>query len=114
MKNIYIKTTWIDNKTPVNAANLNKIEGAIADLYSNALSASDFKEGKGISITPTLDKQLEIAVTDGVQTSNSCIGVDVLQETPATPEKNRLYFILDQETKILKKIMINGVIIFGA
>ena len=46
MKNSYIKTTWIDNKTPVNAANLNKIESALSDLYTNALSSSEILEGE--------------------------------------------------------------------
>ena len=32
MKNVYIKTSWIDNKTPINAANMNKIENAISEF----------------------------------------------------------------------------------
>ena len=41
MKNSYSKTKWVDNKTPVNAQNLNKIKEAIGDIYTNARDYDD-------------------------------------------------------------------------
>lgn len=112
MRNIYIKTTWIDNKTPVNAANLNKIENAIVDLYQNALSVSDFSEGEGIKLDVTDDKKLQVSVSNGVLTSTSCCGIEVLMFEPFEMKNNVLYFIIGQDSKKLKKIIINNIVIY--
>ena len=113
MKNSYIKTTWIDNKTPVNAANLNKIESALSDLYTNALSSSEILEGDGIRITNTT-KGIQFSVSDRVMQSDSCKGVDIVTNTLDILqfEKDRLYLFLDPERKTLVKMVINGVTIF--
>ena len=123
MKNSYIKTTWIDNKTPVNAANLNKIESALSDLYTNALSSSEILEGDGIRITNTscqsdcygnTTKGIQFSVSDRVMQSDSCKGVDIVTNTLDILqfEKDRLYLFLDPERKTLVKMVINGVTIF--
>ena len=112
MRNIYIKTTWVDNKTPVNAANLNKIENAILDLYQNALSVSDFSEGEGIKLDITNDKKLQVSVSNGVLTSSSCCGFEILEMEPVEMKNSVLYFILDQDSKKLKKILINNIVIY--
>lgn len=114
MKNIYIKTTWVDNKTPVNAANLNKIENAILDLYQNALSVSDFSEGNGINLNITEDKKLQVSVSNDVITSNTCYGIEVVTEEPGldTVQNGVLYYIINPSTKKLAKIMINNVVIY--
>lgn len=49
MKN-YSRTNWVDNVTPVNACNLNKIETALMRLASGKLEAGDIIEGDGIKI----------------------------------------------------------------
>lgn len=112
MKNLYIKTTWVDNATPVNAANLNKIENAITDLYQNALSVSDFAKGSGIDLNITTDKKLEISVTKDLMRSNSCSGIEMVTEEPSEIVESVLYFVVDPETKKLKKIIINGLAIY--
>ena len=124
MKNNYIKTTWIDNKTPVNAANLNKIESALYDIYTNALSTSEILEGDGIHISDSScstdcygnggSKGIQISVSDRVMQSDSCRGIDIVtdQSSILQFEKDRLYLFLNPETKSLVKIMINGVTIF--
>lgn len=115
MKTVYIKTTWIDDKTPVNAANLNKIENAIYDLYSNSLSPSDLVNGKGIKVSTTANKSIEFSVDDTVMTSNSSSGVEVLEvgvEDSNTYDSKIIYFVLDSDTKKLKKIVINGVSVY--
>ena len=53
MKTTYNKTQWVDNNTPINAENLNKIENGISGLYSNALGLSELIEGDGIEIKNT-------------------------------------------------------------
>lgn len=50
MKTTYNKTLWEDNKTPLNASNLNNIENGIEGLYNNALSFSNLQEGPGIKM----------------------------------------------------------------
>ena len=34
-------TKWVDDKTPINAQNLNNIESGLKNLYENGLSADD-------------------------------------------------------------------------
>lgn len=55
MKTTYNKTQWVDNSTPINAENLNKIENGISGLYSNALGLSELIESGGIEIKNTED-----------------------------------------------------------
>lgn len=55
MKTNYNKTRWVDNKTPVNAENLNNIENGISNLYSNAISPSELIGGDGIRVSSLED-----------------------------------------------------------
>lgn len=112
MKNSYSKTKWVDNKTPVNAQNLNKIEDAIGDIYTNALDYDDLVPGEGIEMNVTDEGKKEISIAPGVMFSDSCTGIEWTLEEPETPEKNKLYFILNAIEKSLSKIMLNGVTIF--
>ena len=65
MKIRYDKTTWVDNETPVNASNMNKIENALENLYNLALSPSDFATNS--QIKPTLDGSGDIKLSfDGI------------------------------------------------
>ena len=112
MKNFYIKTTWVDNATPVNAANLNKIETAITDLYQNALSVSDFAKGEGIEMNVTSDKKLEVSVSNRVMMSDSCRGFELVTSEPVDFVDSVLYFVIDPSEKKLKKILLNGITIY--
>lgn len=113
MKNTYTKTTWIDNKTPVNAANLNHIESALADIYNTAVSSSQLTQGEGIKVTTDCDKNVKISVDNTVMKSDSCTGVEIETSEPAEGyEKGKIYFILDPDTKKLKKIVINAVVVY--
>lgn len=112
MRNIYIKTTWIDNKTPINAEKLNKIENAISDLYQNSLSPGEFVEGNGIRLRITEDKKFEISTID-VISSSSCAGIEVIQEVDLDMEylqENIMYYVLSSEGKLIKQIFNNKVI----
>lgn len=111
MKNIYIKTTWVDNKTPVNAANLNKLENAVYDLYNNALSPSDIVEGNGIKLDITENKKLQISTTSDIMASTSCQGVEVVNVEPSEFSEGVLYFVVNPETGKLRKIVFNSVVI---
>lgn len=126
MKSVYVKTQWIDNKTPVNAANLNKIENALHTLYTNSLGYSDIKEGDGIKVEVTADKEVKISTASNVLKSGNLMGIDFImgedEETACgcdkpccnepAEEKGVLYFVLDPNTKKLKAIKINGVKIY--
>lgn len=112
MKSEYIKTRWVDNKTPVNAANLNKIESGLNELFLGALGKDELVEGDGIEITTNKNGEKVIGISDNVQTSNTCTGIEFVSTIPSTPERNKIYMILDPSTRMLSRIMINGVTIF--
>lgn len=118
MKSVYIKTNWIDNKTPVNAANLNKIETALNYLYSNSLSYSEIKEGDGIKIEVTKDKEVKISTGSNVPTSKTIKGIEYVFDEEGCecgckePKRGVLYFVLSGETKKLKFIALNGIKLF--
>lgn len=113
MKKVYIKTTWIDNKTPINAANMNKIESAISDLCSSAISYSDLVKGEGIDINvDTTSKNVTISTDKTVMKSRTCTGFEVITEEQESYEENKLYFLTDSGTKKLKKIILNGIAIY--
>jgi hypothetical protein len=113
MKKDYIKTKWVDSSTPVNAANLNKIENGLADLFSLGLSASEVIGGDGVDVSVTSAGELKIAVTRDVLRSNSFLGIELVTELPEETEKGIMYFIQDPDTKKLSRIYINGAYIYG-
>ena len=115
MKNNYFKTKWVDNRTPVNAANLKKIENALVDLYDNALSPSEIIPGNGISIDITKDRELQISVTGDFISSNTCIGFEILVDQGINVEeldKDVLYYLLDPNTSEILRVALNGVVLF--
>ena len=113
MKNLYIRTNWTDNKTPVNAANLNNIEKGISDLYSSAISPSEIVAGDGIEIGTTSEKELEISVDESVVRSASVTKVEWRTEGDvASYEDGAVYFVLSPETGKLSKIVVNNVVVY--
>lgn len=112
MKNVYIKTKWVDSKTPVNAANLNKIENAIYDLYQNTISPSELVEGEGIKIEVTENKKLQISTTEDIMHSSSCCGIELVTVEPIDPNPSVVYYVLNSVTGKLGKIIINGVTVY--
>ena len=58
---MYTKTNWVDNETPVNAENMNKIENAL-ETHENALEDKKGAKGdKGDTGDSGLTKQTAIA-----------------------------------------------------
>lgn len=49
----YVKTKWVDNVTPVNADNLNKIEDAIFRLSSYSMTPHSIVQGNNTSVKVT-------------------------------------------------------------
>lgn len=88
----YKKTKWVDNETPVNAANLNKIENAIQNITETAISPSDFIEGEGIQINTSCGK---------VEIKNTFKPCEVIvcdydeYNSLEVVEKDRVYMIID-------------------
>jgi hypothetical protein len=113
MKKTYSKTKWVDNKTPVNAQNLNKIESAISDLYNNAVAYDDIEEGDGIEITTDETGSKVISASKTLMSSDTCSGIEWTLGEPESFESDKIYFILGEETKTLEKIILNGVTIFN-
>lgn len=111
MKKTYNKTKWIDGKTPIDANKLNKLEDAIKDIYDNAIESGMLTEGDGITITSD-GMNLKISTGKEVMKSNSVTGIETVIEVPETYERNKLYFVLDPDTKDLKDIVLNGITIF--
>lgn len=121
MKATYVKTKWIDNKTPVNAANLNKIEDSLSFLYNNALGLTDVVEGKGIKVSIDSEKkELQIGVGSDVMTSSNINGIEYAFDNGSCTcachgeeyKKGTLYLVLNRDTKKLVYIALNGVKIF--
>lgn len=101
MKERYTKTKWVDGKTCVNAANLNKIESGIENLYRNAIGESQLQEGDGISLNKD---PMTGNITIGIKTENdlvssSAVGrIEVVNSMPADPDPNCMYFVKDIDT----------------
>lgn len=121
MKATYIKTKWIDNKTPVNAANLNKIEDSLSYLYNNAIGLTDIVEGKGIKVSIDSDKkEIQIGVNSDVMNSSNINGLEYVFDSGnctcachgSDYKKGILYLVLNKDTKKLVYIAFNGVKIF--
>ena len=110
MKNTYSKTKWVDNKTPVNADNLNKIENAINKLFVEAVDKDTIVEGDGINVSK--NDGVKINVDNTVLRSDSCKGLEIVESEPGEPISGRIYFIIDAETKKLKKVQLNSITIF--
>ena len=101
MKERYTKTKWVDGKTCVNAANLNKIESGIENLYRNAVGESQLQEGEGISLNKD---PMTGNITIGIKAENdlvssSAVGrIEVVESMPAEPDPNCMYFVKDLDT----------------
>lgn len=101
MKERYTKTKWVDGKTCVNAANLNKIESGIENLYRNAVGESQLQEGDGISLNKD---PMTGNITIGIKAENdlvssSAVGrIEVVESMPANPDPNCMYFVKDLDT----------------
>ena len=94
MKIKYDKTTWVDNETPVNASNMNKIENALETLYNLSLSPSDFNT----------NSQIKPTVNDGEITLsfNGIVLKEVTEKPTHTDDKGTLGdFYIDNENKKL-------------
>lgn len=112
MEKSYKATKWVDNKTPINAQNLNKIEDGLSYLHENALSKDDIVPGNGIVIEETYNGKQEISLDSGAMFSQTCTGIEWVQEIPEAFDKDKIYFILNSLTKELERIVINGITIF--
>ena len=101
MKERYTKTKWVDGKTCVNAANLNKIESGIENLYRNAVGESQLQEGDGISLNKD---PMTGNITIGIKAENdlvssSAVGrIEVVNSMPADPDPMCMYFVKDIDT----------------
>ena len=110
----YNKTVWKDNVTPVNAANLNKIENAIGELFESTLGAANISAGDGIDVN-VMDnnKGVEIKVNESVQRSSTIKRIEsIIDSENNVYEDDTLYFVLDPDTNKLKKLILNGIRIY--
>jgi hypothetical protein len=88
----YTKTIWVDNETPVNAANLNKIENAIRNITDTAISPSDLIEGEGIEINTSCGK-IEIKNTHKPSEVIVCDSDEY--RALEIVEKDKIYMVID-------------------
>lgn len=120
MKSVYLKTNWIDNKTPVNAANLNNIEKGVDLLFRSSISPSELLEGDGITLeqgedgtTFSVDETIARSKTESgfVLRTKSLAGVEYTVGELASYEPEKVYFVLSEEYK-LTKIVINNRVVY--
>lgn len=94
----YIKTEWIDNKTPVNAKNLNKIENAIETLYLDSLDVSKIRGVNGIKVVTKDNGEVEISGN-----------IQVVPEVEGQSyDTGKVYFVLDPGTQKVKGLVVAG------
>lgn len=70
MAHTYIPTTWINQKTQLNADNMNKIEQELAYLSKNLGGIREISEGPGIQITPSDNNSCIVGLKSGSSTDN--------------------------------------------
>lgn len=68
MAHTYVPTTWINNKTQLNEANMNKIEQELYRLSLESGGVKEILEGPGIQVTPGTD---ESSVIVGLRSGSS-------------------------------------------
>lgn len=114
MKKTYTKTTWVDNRTPVNAKNLNKIESALSDLYESTAEEDQYLPGDHITITDSEDEPGKkiISTSADILSTSSLTGIEYTLGEPDDPVLGTIYFVLDPITKRLERIMIGPTTIF--
>lgn len=66
---VYIPTNWINKKTQLNAANMNKIEEELARLSKEAGGITEVLEGPGIDVT-TIDRTVIVGLRSGSAADN--------------------------------------------
>ena len=92
MKSTYTKTSWVDNKTPINAQRLNNIENGISTLFANALSSSDIIGGDGIEVDTT---------EDGLRISGLLLSSVEVRPESSTSEGRQGEYYIDHENNVL-------------
>jgi hypothetical protein len=116
MKNTYQRTNWVDNVTPVNADNLNKIEGAIDELYSGSVGISQLRKGKGVDIKLTDFRDVELSINqlemNEMVEHNKYVegnGIKMKDTTPPpppiipTPETTIDEWVTDEDQELVSK-----------
>lgn len=94
----YIKTEWIDDRTPVNAKNLNKIEDALETLSIDSLDISKIQGVNGIKVVTKDDGGVEISGN-----------IQVVPEVEGQSyDTGKVYFVLDPGTQKVKGLVIAG------
>lgn len=80
----YFKTKWVDGETPVNAANLNKLENAVQELSETSIGPSDLivKEDGGLKKT-VIEGAVVLELSDNfIKTSNDSItSINVISDS---------------------------------
>ena len=94
----YIKTEWIDNRTPVNAKNLNKIEDALETLSIDSLDISKIQGVNGIKVVTKDDGGVEISGN-----------IQVVPEVEGQSyDTGKVYFVLDPSSQKVKGLVVAG------
>lgn len=97
----YLKTKWVDGETPVNAANLNKLENAVQELSETSIGPSDLimKEDGGLMKT-VVDGTVVLELSDNfIKTSNDSItSINVISDPLETRGEKDLSLYLAEET----------------
>lgn len=97
----YFKTKWVDGETPVNAANLNKLENAVQELSETSIGPSDLivKEDGGLKKT-VIEGAVVLELSDNfIKTSNDSItSINVISDSLEIKGEKDLSLYLAEET----------------
>ena len=101
MNKTYIKTKWVDGKTPVNAQNLGKIEQAIYDLYLKTIDKGSIV-GKGNIVTETDENGNLVITQKELIQSKSLVAIEYSNVEPETKLDGYLYVIVREDGQVKK------------
>lgn len=99
LRNLYKKTSWINNKTSVDAEKLNNIENGIERLYDSCICASDFEAGDGVKIETTDSGKVKVSIKREIA---------IITEELEDYDPEVVYFLVSSNN-VIQKIIINGV-----
>lgn len=94
----YNKTHWVDDQTPINASNLNKIEDALETLSIDSLTISKISGVNGIKITTK--------GSEGIEISGNLSVVPFVES--AAYDTGKVYIVINPQTQKVQGLVAAG------
>ena len=98
----YRKTVWVDGQTPVNAANLNKIETALSEISKLSLSPSDLESANEEDIKVSSDcGKIIFGIGEKIIRTDNINSIDIINSNGENNEKKvNISFVISDSDEI--------------